>query len=73
MKITFCQYNEQSFELIRLLREDYPEFEVSITRCIFCCGECSELPIARIKGNLFIGNDCKDLLNKIQTYVNDQD
>lgn len=65
LKVTFCQYNDQSKEVIDVLKEKYTQYQVSITRCIYCCGECSEKPIARINGALLIGNTSKDLINKI--------
>lgn len=65
MKVSFCEFNEQKEGAIKVIREKYPQFEVSITRCLYCCGECSDKPIARISGRLFIGEDTENLVNKL--------
>lgn len=65
MKITFCIYNEQWDAVIPILKNKYPEIEISITRCIYCCGECTDKPIARINGQLFVADTPEELISDI--------
>jgi uncharacterized protein YuzB (UPF0349 family) len=62
-------YNEQKDDVISILNQQYPEFETSVAKCIYCCGECAKKPIARIKGNLFIGNNSEDLIAQILDFA----
>lgn len=71
MKISFCMYNEQKSDVIAILNQQYPEFETSVAKCIYCCGECANKPIARIKGKLFVGNNCEDLISQILEFTED--
>ncbi|ERI89976.1 hypothetical protein HMPREF1982_04243 [Clostridiales bacterium oral taxon 876 str. F0540] len=63
-------YNDQKEEVIKTLNELYPDFETSVAKCIYCCGDCAEKPIARIKGKLFTGSNCEDLIAQILSYAN---
>lgn len=71
MKISFCEYNENKDEVITILKEKYPQFESSVTRCIFSCGECSEKLIVRINGELLSGECAEDLIEKILDFQSD--
>lgn len=65
MKISFCSFNEQKEEVMNFLKANYPELELSITKCIYCCGECANKPIARINGELLVASNAKDLIDQI--------
>lgn len=69
MKITFCIYNESRNQVIHILRNRYPELEISITSCIYCCGECSDKPIARIKGELLVADTPEELITEIIGFI----
>lgn len=65
MKISFCSFNEQKGEVIKLLKDNHPEFETSVNRCIYSCGACSSKPIVRINGELLVGESTEDLIRQI--------
>lgn len=69
MKITFCIYNEQRNQVIPIIRNKYPHLEISITRCIYCCGECSDKPIARINGELLVADNPENLITEIIKFI----
>jgi uncharacterized protein YuzB (UPF0349 family) len=69
MKVSFCSFNNQKDEAIKLLKNQYPDFETSVNRCIYSCGECANKAIARINGELLVGEDSKDLVRKIIEYA----
>lgn len=65
MKVSFCGFNDHKDEVLKLLKENYPEIETSINRCIYSCGDCANSPIARINGELLVGKDSEDLIAQI--------
>ncbi|MCM0648371.1 YuzB family protein [Clostridium swellfunianum] len=68
MKISFCDFNEYKDEVIKIIKKNYPEFETSVNRCIYSCGDCARKPIARINGELLVGENTNDLVQKIIEY-----
>jgi uncharacterized protein YuzB (UPF0349 family) len=70
MKISFCGFNEQKDEVLDFLKKNHPELETSINRCIYSCGHCASKPIARINGELLVGENSQDLINQILQFQN---
>jgi uncharacterized protein YuzB (UPF0349 family) len=69
LKITFCIYNEKRKDVILLLKSKYPKLEISTAKCIYCCGECAEKPIARIKDQLFVADNAEKLVYEINKFI----
>lgn len=69
MKISFCENNEGTEEVIEAVRSEYPECTVTINKCIGVCNKCGNTLIARINGKLIEAEACEDLLDIIGEYI----
>lgn len=69
MKISFCKYNEGIEEVIEAVSNQYPEYTVTINKCIGACDKCGNALIARINGKLVEAEDCEELLDIIGEYM----
>lgn len=56
MKVSFCEHNKASEEVMGFLNEKYPQIETSLNKCIGECGACGWEYIARVDGKYI---ECK--------------
>lgn len=52
MQVSFCRENQCREEVINLLRENHPEYNITENKCIGECGKCTHLYICRVEGKL---------------------
>ena len=65
MKVKFCEKNKGKSKAISMLKDKYPEVEVSIKKCLGECHACSEAPMAMVNHKLLVGKDKDDLYEKL--------
>lgn len=70
MKIKFCEENKGKKKVINMIKENYPEVEISKKKCLGKCKQCTEQPIAMIKDKLIKGKDSEELYKKIKKELN---
>jgi uncharacterized protein YuzB (UPF0349 family) len=66
IKIKFCEENKGKKKVINMIKENYPDIEISKKKCLGKCKQCSEQPIAMMKDKLIKGKDSEELYEKIQ-------
>ena len=65
MKVKFCEKNKGKSKAISMLKDKYPDVEISIKKCLGECHACSEAPMAIVNHKLIVGKDKDDLCDKI--------
>ncbi len=65
MKVRFCNNNKGKGGVIRQLAEEWSELDLKIKKCLGECRQCAKVPFARVNGELVIGRDGDELLQKI--------
>lgn len=65
MQVSFCRENECREEVIKLLKANNPEYEITENKCIGECGKCTHLYICRVDGKLLESETAMDLYDKI--------
>ena len=65
MKVSFCENNKGKTKIIKKLKEEYPDIEICIKKCIGKCHACSEASIAKINHKVIVGKDREDIYEKL--------
>jgi len=65
MKIRFCEHNKGKGKAYRRLKEEYPDLNIKIKKCIKECGTCSGKPMATVNKDKISASTGDDLYRKI--------
>ena len=65
MKVSFCENNKGKTKIIKKLKEQYPDIEICIKKCIGKCHDCSEASIAKINHKVIVAKDREDIYEKL--------
>jgi uncharacterized protein YuzB (UPF0349 family) len=65
LKVSFCENNKGKTKVIKKLKEEYPDIEICIKKCIGKCHACSEASIAKINHKVVVGKDREELHHKL--------
>lgn len=72
MKVSFCENNRGKTKVIKKLKEEYPDIEICIKKCIGKCHACSETPIAKINHKVIVGKDREDIYSKLVEKIDEK-
>lgn len=65
MKVRFCDNNKGKGKVLRRLREEQPDIDAKVKKCLGICGPCAEQPVALVGGRKVKGKDGDDLYRRI--------
>jgi uncharacterized protein YuzB (UPF0349 family) len=65
VKVRFCDRNEGKGKVLRRLREERPDVDAGVEKCLGMCGPCSEQPVALVGDRKVKGKDGDDLYRRI--------
>ena len=65
MKIRFCEHNKGKGKVFRCLREEFPDLNIKIKKCVKQCGACREMPMATVDKKKVVAKDGDELYRKI--------
>ncbi len=65
MKVRFCDHNKGKGKVLRRLREEHPDIDAKVKKCLGICGACAEQPVALVDGKKVKGKDGDDLYRRI--------
>ena len=61
MKVRFCDNNKGKGKVLRRLRDEHPDIDAAVKKCLGMCGACTEQPVALVGGKKVKGKDGDDL------------
>lgn len=65
MKVRLCDRNKGKSKVAKRLKEELPDLDVKVKKCIDICGDCSKAGIARVDGKKVVAKDDDALVEKI--------
>lgn len=66
MKIVFCANNAGNDIVINRLKDEHPEVEISMKKCLNKCGACATASIAMINDKLYVEESEDELYEQIE-------
>jgi len=72
MKVRLCDRNKGKTKVAKRLKEEQPDLDVKVKKCIDICGDCSKAGIARVDGKKVVARDGDDLTEKIIRILDDK-
>lgn len=72
MKVRLCDRNKGKAKAAKRLKEELPDLDVKVKKCIDICGDCSKAVIARVDGKKVVARDGDDLVEKIIRNMDDR-
>lgn len=72
MKVRLCDRNKGKSKVAKRLKEELPDLDVKVKKCIDICGDCSKANIARVDGKKVVAKDDEALVEKIIRNIDDK-
>lgn len=72
MKVRLCDKNKGKSKVARRLKEEQPDLDVKVKKCIDICGDCAKAGIARVDGKKVVAKDGDELVEKIIRNMDDK-
>lgn len=71
MEVKFCENNFSygTEEVMKSLKDNHKDIEVSVESCLGYCGDCAEAPYALVDDEMIQAETPEELLEKIEEMI----